>query len=99
MKYTILCHTNCGNQAIYKIAARWSDGVIQELKTYSLCCAACLPEQFASSRKRFDQTRLLKDETSEPPGIYRLTEGRRDRELPRLADLEKELLERSQGKK
>jgi hypothetical protein len=98
MNYTILCHTNCGNPAIYKIAARWSDGVIQELKTYSLCCAGCLLEQFASSLKRFDQTRLLKDETLGTPGIYRLAEGQRDRELPRLADLEKELLGQAQDK-
>jgi len=94
MKYTILCHSNCGNQAIYKIAARWSDGIIQELKTYSLCCEGCLPDQFASSLKRFHQTRSLKDEKMEAPGIYRLAQGQRDRQLPRLTDLERDLLAR-----
>jgi hypothetical protein len=39
--YPIYCSgKGCKNQAEYKIAARWSDGVVSELKTYALCCRA-----------------------------------------------------------
>ena len=41
--YPVLCSCPCcGQPAVYKIAARWSDGVTQELKTYALSCEACL---------------------------------------------------------
>jgi len=93
MNYLVLCYEpNCGREALYKIAARWSDGIIQELKTYSLCCERCLEKQFASSWQRFPRTQMLEQETLEPPGIYRLSEGWRDRQLLRLKDLEEKLL-------
>ena len=42
--YAVLCYRpGCDRPAAYKVAARWSDGVTEELKTYSLCCAECLP--------------------------------------------------------
>ena len=51
--YPILCYTRaCGKPAIYKIAARWSDGVTHELKTYALCCADCLADWFGRSRQK-----------------------------------------------
>lgn len=90
--YPLFCYRpNCERPAVYKIAARWSDGVTQELKTYALCCAECLPESFRESRRRQAACRLAKDETLEPPGIYRLEHGQRDRSLQRLPELEAEL--------
>ena len=51
--YPILCYTQgCGQLAQYKIAACWSDGVTQELKTYALTCAACLAESLRRSREK-----------------------------------------------
>ena len=91
--YPVCCYRpGCGAAAVYKIAARWSDGVTGELKTYALSCAACLAEQFARSRLKQKSCRLAAGETLEPPGIYELTHGRRDRELTRRTDLEAQLL-------
>ncbi len=90
--YPIYCYRpGCGQLAVYKIAARWSDGVTQELKTYALSCAQCLPEWFRRSREKQKACRLAAGETLEPPGIYTLERGRRDSEIQRLRDLEKEL--------
>jgi hypothetical protein len=90
--YAIYCYTrDCGKLAIYKIAARWSDGVTQELKTYALCCADCLPEWFRRSRRKQAACRLAAGETLEAPGIYSLERGRRDTQINRLKELEEQL--------
>jgi hypothetical protein len=91
--YSICCsHSGCGASAIYKIAARWSDGVTSELKTYALSCVGCLAEQFARSRAKQKACRLAAGETLEPPSIYELARGQRDRQLTRRTDLEAQLL-------
>ena len=91
--YPILCYTRgCGKPAIYKIAARWSDGITQELKTYALSCEACLPEWFRISREKQRACRLAPNETLEPPGIWSLERGQRDVQLHRLTDLEQQLI-------
>jgi hypothetical protein len=88
--YPILCYTpHCGQRAQYKIAARWSDGVTQELKTYALTCAACLAEWLQRSRVKQGACRLAPGETLEVPGIYELAHGQRDQQLQRRGDLEK----------
>jgi hypothetical protein len=90
--YNILCYERgCGNEAAYKIAARWSDGVTSELKTYGLVCAACLPAWFRRSLQKQAACRRAPRETLEPPGIYRLQRGQRDLQLERLPDLEERL--------
>jgi len=92
--YPIYCSTkDCKNPAQYKIAATWSDGVASELKTYGLCCADCLPTWFRNSRQRYAACKLIPGETLEPPGIFLLQRGHRDRGLQRLGDLEKQVLE------
>lgn len=89
--YPVLCYRpDCGRPAEYKIASRWSDGVTEELKTYALSCLACLSEQVKQSRQRQAACRRGRGEVLEPPGIYRLRSGRRDRQLERLPDLETE---------
>jgi len=87
--YRIQCYQpGCGKTAIYKIAARWSDGVTQELKTYALTCAECLPEWLRRSREKQAACRLASGEKLETPGVYELGGGLRDRELVRRTDLE-----------
>ena len=87
--YTILCtRKDCARPAVYKIAARWSDGTTEELKTYALCCEECLPEAFRTSCTKQKACRMTKGETLEPPSIYRLARGRRDQQLERRTDLE-----------
>ena len=90
--YPVRCYTpGCGELAAYKIAARWSDGVTQELKTYALTCAGCLREWFERSRARQAACRRAPGETLEPPGIYETARGRRDPQLVRREDLEAQL--------
>ncbi|HTU90488.1 MAG TPA: hypothetical protein VMF69_10475 [Gemmataceae bacterium] len=95
--YPVSCYTRgCEELAVYKIAARWSDGVTQELKTYALTCSACLADSFRRSRDKQAVCRLAAGETLESPGIYELTRGRRDPQLVRRADLEQQLLSASE---
>jgi hypothetical protein len=87
--YPIHCSNPCcSGLAQYKIAARWSDGVTEELKTYALCCGDCLPARWRSSRIKQATCRLAAGETLESPGVYLLDRGQRDQQLHRLADLE-----------
>jgi hypothetical protein len=92
--YTIRCYEpKCPHEAIYKIAARWSDGLTSELKTYGLTCEKCLPQWFAASIRKQTACRRAANETLERPGIYRLTRGQRDVKLERLTELEVALLQ------
>src|SRR5918911_729165 len=90
--YPITCYrSGCGRRAVYKIAARWSDGVTQELKTYALTCPDCLADWYRLSRAKQAACRLAAGETLEVPGVYELARGRRDHQLVRREDLEKEV--------
>src|SRR4051794_215904 len=92
-RYEVRCtQPGCSQPAVYKIAARWSDGATEELKTYALCCAECLPEVFRTSCDKQVKCRTTRGETLEVPGIYLLTHGQRDRQLERRTDLERQLL-------
>jgi hypothetical protein len=91
--YPILCYTPaCGRGAQYKIAARWSDGLTQELKTYALTCAECLADAFHRSRAKRVACRIAPGETLESPSIYEMARGRRDQDLQRRLDLEQDLM-------
>jgi len=90
--YPVLCYApGCFSPAIYKIAARWSDGTTNELKTYALACPECLPKLFALAAAKRAACRLAPGETLEAPGIYELARGTRDRTLTRRPDLEEQL--------
>jgi hypothetical protein len=84
--YTVRCYTpGCGQLAVYKIAARWSDGVTSELKCYGLTCATCLPVWLPRAQERHRACRLAAGEQLDPPGVYRLAAAR-DRDLERLPE-------------
>jgi hypothetical protein len=92
IQYPVLCYTpGCGKRAEYKIAARWSDGVTEELKTYGLTCEEHLAEWFHRSREKQLACVKAKGETLDPPGVYEVVHGRRDRQLKRLPEKEQEL--------
>ncbi|MCS7022996.1 MAG: hypothetical protein NZU63_14345 [Gemmataceae bacterium] len=92
-RYVIRCQTPaCGALAVYKVAAAWSDGVTDELKTYALTCPSCLPYWFEQACRKQTLCRLAHGETLAKPGIYELSPGKRDRELARRHDLEVQLL-------
>jgi hypothetical protein len=90
--YPILCtRLGCSQQAVYKIAAEWSDGTVWELKTYGLACEEHLRELFARASRNQAVCRLAPGESLSEPHIYRLERGKRDRELLREAELEEQL--------
>jgi hypothetical protein len=90
--YPVLCYTHgCDQPAAYKIAARWSDGVTRELKTYGLACEKCLPAWFQRARERHPACRRAAGESLDLPGIYRMLPGQRDQQLERLPEIEQEL--------
>jgi hypothetical protein len=78
----------CTRLAEYKIAARWSDGLTEELKTYGLTCVECLPQVYQQTLEKQKRCRLAQGEVLEPAGIYHLARGQRDDQLQRLGDLE-----------
>ncbi len=90
--YPLVCYAaGCLAAAAYKIAAKWSDGVTTELKTYALSCESCLARQFAAAGAKRSACRLAAGETLDAPGVYELSRGGRDRSLTRRPDLEAEL--------
>ena len=87
--YPVLCYApGCARPAQFKIAARWSDGLTHELKTYYLACADCLSSLYRSAILKRAACRLAPGETLNEPGIYELHRGERDMTLKRRADLE-----------
>lgn len=87
--YPLRCYVaDCEQPATFKIAARWSDGVTDELKTYSLACPECVAALLAAAGLKHAACRLAPGETLDAPGVYELTRGGRDRGLKRRADLE-----------
>jgi hypothetical protein len=81
-------HPGCPEPAGYKIAARWSDGTISELKTYGFACSDHLGEVFQDAEERQIDYTLCPGEVIEEIAIYRYESGRRDRQLQRLWGLE-----------
>jgi hypothetical protein len=93
LAYAIHCtRQGCERLAAFKIAARWSDGVTEELKTYALVCEPCLPAAFRDSVAKNTACLRAKNERLEKPGIYRMAAGRRDQQLDRCIDLEVRLV-------
>jgi hypothetical protein len=92
--YPVLCYAaKCSNLAGFKVAARWSDGVTDELKTYYLACPDCLARLYALAIAKRTACRLAPGETLEAPSIFELHRGERDKTLKRRRDLEEELCE------
>lgn len=90
--YPVMCYSpGCANPAAFKVAARWSDGLTDELKTYYLCCDDCLPKFYALAVAKRAACRLAPGEKLEAPGVYDLSRGDRDKKLNRRKDLEKQL--------
>lgn len=87
--YVVMCSAaGCPNVAAFKVAARWSDGLTHELKTYYLACPECLPKLFACAVAKRGACRLAPGEKLDQPGVYELYRGGRDKQLTRRPDLE-----------
>jgi hypothetical protein len=87
--YPVLCYANgCSHPATFKIAAHWSDGVTNELKTYALACPGCVKKLFAAAIEKRASCRIAPGESLSEPGVYELHRGDRDSTLKRRMDLE-----------
>ena len=92
--YEVRCtRPDCLRPAVYKIAARWSDGLTGELKTYALSCPACLANWFRTSREKQAACHTAPGEVLEPPGVYHLERGQHDQQLRRAEDEQRRLSE------
>jgi hypothetical protein len=87
--YPVMCYAvKCPNHAAFKVAARWSDGITDELKTYYLACPDCLAKLYALAVTKRSVCRLAPGETLDAPGIYEIHRGERDKTLKQRPDLE-----------
>ena len=87
--YPVRCYApGCGAEAAFKVAAHWSDGITDELKTYALACPNCVASLLAAARVKRAACRLAAGETLDEPGVYDLSRGGRDRSLVRRPELE-----------
>ncbi len=81
-------YPDCRAPAAYKIAARWSDGHLAELKTYGFACSDHIGSVFRESEQRRVDHVPSPGESIEELAIYKYEAGRRDRFLQRLWGLE-----------
>jgi hypothetical protein len=81
-------HPCCSDLATYKVAARWSDGRVAELKTYGFACSDHLGEVFQEAEGRRLDYAMCPGEVLGEMAIYRFEPGKRDRQLQRLWSLE-----------
>jgi len=87
--HVVVCsHALCREPAAYKIAARWSDGRLAELKTYGFACSEHIGAIFREAEKRWLDYKPAAGESIEELAIYRFEPGKRDRLLQRLWGLE-----------
>jgi hypothetical protein len=86
-QYQPLCSASgCGQPAVFKVAAPWSNGASRELKTYGLACDVHRDPLLTRARLRRDGLPLADGETLGTVGLYTLEPGRRDAALKRLPD-------------
>jgi hypothetical protein len=84
-QYRPLCsEIGCGEPAVYKIAATWSDGTSHELKNYGLACERHRTSLVEQARRHHAGLRLSDGETVGPVELYVLLSGCRDAQLSRL---------------
>lgn len=87
--YPVRCYApGCGELAQFKIASQWSDGTIDELKTYALACRECVPGLLEQSRGKQSSCRLGPGEILLAPMVYLLHLGSTDLELQRCTEWE-----------
>jgi len=89
-RYVVRCDL-CDREAMYKVAAVWSDGLMSELKTYALACAEHVAELYERAQRRRGTYRPSAPEQIGVLGVYVLERGKRDRELRRARELEEQL--------
>jgi hypothetical protein len=81
----------CGEPAVYKVAAPWRDEHHQGLKTYEFACADHLLPLFRDAEGRWLEYEPQPEETVEELGVFRFEPLKGDRNLEREHQLESAL--------
>lgn len=88
-KYEVRCSVpDCEERAVYKIAARWSDGRFNELKTYGHACRAHVGDVFRTGELRRAVCPQVAGETVGETAVYKREGGWVERGLVRDQALE-----------
>jgi hypothetical protein len=91
--YPLICYEpGCGKEARYKIAARWSDGLTEELKTYGLTCEDCLQAWFIRSHAKHEACRRTPGEKRGLVSVFAMYDGNGARNLQPRPDLEQKFM-------
>ncbi len=86
-RYSLTCSSpECGQPAIYKVAAPWSHGRSHELKNYGLACESHRDSLLTRAKLHRQGLTTAEGEAVGPVGLYGLAAGRRDVQLTRLPD-------------
>ena len=87
--YPVKCYgPGCDKLAEFKVAARWSDGITRELKTYSLCCAEHAGELWRLACERRARCRTAPGEELGEPEVFEWSRELRDSELAQRPELQ-----------
>lgn len=76
--------TGCTRPGVFKVAAPWSYGNINELKNYGVCCAEHRDSLFTRAKAENAVLPSTEGEKFGPVGVYQLLPGIRDAELTRI---------------
>jgi hypothetical protein len=83
--YTPKCSTlGCGRVGMFKVAAPWSYGNINELKNYGVCCEDHRSALFTRAKTASAGLPSAEGENVGPVGVYSIRPGARDAELSRV---------------
>ena len=84
-QYIPKCSTlGCGREGMFKVAAPWSYGNINELKNYGVCCDDHRSALFTRAKAESASLSFAEGEQVGPVGVYSIRYGARDAELTRV---------------
>jgi len=85
----VLCSkAECEKPAAYKVAAPWSYGRFEELKSYGLACSDHFGDVYREAQHRCKLHPASGEDRVGEIGIYRYEKGKHDKQLERLGGLE-----------
>jgi len=84
-KYQPKCSVpGCGRPGVFKVAAPWSYGSINELKNYGVSCEAHRDAVFDRAKAENAGLAAADGEKFGPVGVYQIVPGMRDVDLTRV---------------
>ena len=74
----------CASDAEYKVAANWSAGRFNELKTYALACESHYAQSYRDALRRRKIHPPSAEEVQGEIGVFRYTKGQADATLEKV---------------